>query len=109
MKSGGLRPRQLKLKELLLLECWTQFLTTVQRSLGIVQCTDKDGTTMNTLSVAMTIAMAITIEIDFIVVAARHIGRGRGGRSCIITENEKVAPSGFVRVQSEQNTMWSMK
>jgi hypothetical protein len=35
---------------------------------------------MNTLSVAMTIAMAITIEIDFIVVAARHIGRGRGGR-----------------------------
>jgi hypothetical protein len=41
------------------------------------------GTTMNTLSVVLTIAMGTAmgnaIEIDFIVVAA-HIGRGRGSR-----------------------------
>jgi hypothetical protein len=42
---------------------------------------------MNTPTNVLTIAMRFAIEIEFIVVTVRHIGRGRGGRYCIINEN----------------------
>jgi hypothetical protein len=46
---------------------------------------------MNTPTNELTIAMRFAIEIDFIVVAVSHIGRGRGGRCVSLRASNMIA------------------